>query len=153
MVHKLGLICIYQGDDWAGLLTVNNCDGTPADLANYNVNAQIREGTADQQWRIAACFLPAIILPNQISLSLTHRQTECLRNINYRWDCQIVSPDGVITTVVAGRVNVTHEITRERRRWRPNEIQAFEAIWFYGETFVEPAELEPDLGLFALYEQ
>lgn len=141
MVQKLGQICIYQGDDWAGLITVNNCDGTPMDLTGYNVQAQIREGPASQQWRIAACFLPAIILPNQISISLTHRQTVCLRNLNYYWDLQIASPDGVITTIVAGQVNVTPDITRERRVWRPAEIEAFELAWFYGNPFVEPAEL------------
>lgn len=146
MVHKLGLICIYQGDDWAGLVTVKNCDGTAMDLTGYNVQAQIREGVADQQWRIAACFLPAIILPNQISLSLTHRQTECLRNRNYQWDLQIVSPDGVITTIVAGPVSVTPEITRQPRRWRPDEIAAFEAAWWPDdEAPAEPAVFELEL--------
>lgn len=141
MVQKAGLICLYQGDDWAGLITVNNCDGTPADLTGYTVNAQIRQGPADQQWRIAACFTPAIILPNQISISLTHQQTTCLRNRLYYWDLQIASPDGVITTIVAGQVNVTPDVTRERRCWRPNEIAAFQQAWFGGQAFIEPAQL------------
>src|SRR5262245_53402539 len=125
MVNKLGLICLYQGDDWAGRVTVNHCDGPHVDLDNYRVNAQSREGPADQSHCIVACFTTAILLPNQISLSLTHWQTECLRNRNYRWDLEIVSPDGVTTTVVAGQVKVTHEVTRERQRWTDDNIEAF----------------------------
>jgi len=125
MVNRLGLICLYQGDDWAGLVTVKNCDGTQLDLDGYQVNAQIREGPADQSHCIVACFTTAILLPDQISISLTHWQTECLRNRNYRWDLQIVSPEGVITTVVPGRVNVTHEVTRERQRWSYQDQDAF----------------------------
>src|SRR5215471_1721813 len=102
MVNKAGLICIYQGDDWAGLVTVTNCDGTPLDLTGYVVNAQIRTGPANQQWRVAACFTTAVVLPNQISISLTHRQTACLRNLQYVWDLEIVSPDGIVTTIVNG---------------------------------------------------
>lgn len=138
MVYKSGQICLYQGDDWAGLVTVNNCDGTVPDLTGYNVNAQIREGPADQSWRISACFTTAIILPNQISLSLTHRQTSCLRNLDYVWDAQIVSPEGMITTVVSGAVSVTPEVTREPRRWRRDEIDAWMAAW-YGAEIIEQA--------------
>lgn len=146
MVYKTGLICLYQGDDWAGLVTVNGCDGAPFDLTGYNVQAQIRQGPADQSWRICACFLPAIILPNQISISLTHRQTACLRNLNYRWDLEIVSPEGIITTVVAGQVNVTPQVTAEPRRWRRDEADAFIAAW-YGEEAVMSEFGVPEAGL------
>jgi hypothetical protein len=130
MVYKAGLICLYQGDDWAGLVTVNNCDGSPFDLTGYNVQAQIRQGPADQSWRISACFLPAIVLPNQISISLTHRQTAVLRDLNYCWDMQIVSPDGIITTIVSGQVSVTPQVTAEPRYWRRDEIDAFTGAWY-----------------------
>lgn len=140
MIYKTGLICLYQGDDWAGLVTINSCDGAPFDLTGYNVHAQIRQGTANQS-RISACFLPAIILPNQISISLTHRQTACLRNLNYRWDLEIVSPDGIITTVVAGQVTVTPQVTAEPRSWRADEVNAFIEAW-YGLTATPPVVRE-----------
>lgn len=130
MVQKLGLICVNQGDDWAGQVTVNNCDGTPMDLTGYTVHAQMRSGPADQTWRIAACFTTAILLPNVITISLTHRQTTCLRNPQYVWSMEIVSPDGIVTTVVAGQVNVTPQVTREPRRWMRNEIDAFIEVWY-----------------------
>ena len=130
MVYKSGQLCIYQGDDWAALVTIMNCDGSTPDLTGYNVNAQIREGPAMQQRRIAACFLPAIILPNQVSISLTHRQTFRLRNQSYCWDLELISPDGMITTVVSGPVCVTQDVTREPRYWRQDEIDAFNAAWY-----------------------
>ena len=146
MVYKSALICLYQGDDWAGLLTVMNCDGSTPDFTGYTVNAQIREGPADQQWRIAACFLPAIILPNQFSLSLTHRQTFCLRDLNYCWDCEIVSPTGMVTTVVSGQVNVTQDVTRQPRLWTPDEVNAFMAAWYPNQTVMKTGPAHPTLG-------
>jgi len=146
MVNRLGAICLYQGDDWAGLVSVFNCDGTPTDLTGYNVHAQIRTGPSNQQRRIAACFTTAIILPNQISISLTHRQTTCLRQLNYVWDLEIVSSDGVITTIVAGPVSVTPQVTREPRLWREDEIAAWRAAW--GLTTSAPAPHEQPGWLF-----
>lgn len=105
-------LALYQGDDWAAMATVVNSDRTPADLTGYTAQAQIREGIADQTWLIEASLLCAIVLPNQISLSLTSRQTTRLRQPTYRWDLQLTSPDGIITTILAGQVNVIFQVTR-----------------------------------------
>lgn len=141
MVSRTGLICIYQGDDIAVLINVTNCDGSTPDLTGYTVNAQIRQGSADQSRRIAACFTPAIVLPNQVTLSLTHYQTTCLRNRNYRWDMEVISPDGVITTVVAGQVQVTPEVTRQPRVWTTAEINAFQTAWNVVITPIEQSQI------------
>jgi hypothetical protein len=132
MVATLPLY-LYQGDDWAALITVNNCDGTPFDLTDYAINAQIREGPADQTWRINATFTCAVVtplpgaIPNQISISLTNQQTTALRNLNYVWDLQIVSPAGIVTTIVSGPVQVTPTVTRIQQPWTPAAVRAFEA--------------------------
>jgi hypothetical protein len=129
-------ISLYQGDDWASLITVNNCDGSPFDLTNYTAQGQIRQGPADQNWWISATFTCAIVpvqsgqTPNQISISLTNAQTALLRNLNYVWDLQVTSPDGIITTVVGGTVSVTPEVTRTTpQTWPPSAVRAFEAAW------------------------
>lgn len=107
-------LCIYQGDDWAGQVTVlNAADGTPADLTGYTAQAQIRKAPADQAWWVAAEITCTVNPPNFISLQLTNQQTTLLTAIYYQWDLQIVSPAGLISTIMGGDVNVTLQVTRE----------------------------------------
>lgn len=109
---------IYQGDDWAATVTVQNCDGTSADLTGYTAQAQIRTGIADQTWMVSADIL-CEVWPPGVSLSLTSLQTTLLREPVYQWDLQLVSPDGIVTTIMAGQVNVAFEVTRtiEAPQW------------------------------------
>lgn len=106
-------LAIYQGDDWAATVTVTNADGTPADLTGYTAQSQIRTGPADQTYLVAAELLCDVVLPNLISLSLTHDQTTLLTEPTYQWDLQITSSAGEITTILRGDVNVAPEVTRE----------------------------------------
>lgn len=112
-------LVIYQGDDWAAMIQINDCDGNPVDLTGYTAEAQFREGIADQTWHVAAKLLCALVpaapgaVPNQISISLRSHQTTRLREPGYRWDLQLISPDGIITTILAGEVKMLYEVTRE----------------------------------------
>lgn len=105
-------LLIYQGDDWAAMVTVINADGTIPDLTGYTAQAQIREGVADQAWQTEADLTCAVVPPNQISISLTNLQTTALGQPVYRWDLQLVSPAGIITTIMAGEVRMLFEVTR-----------------------------------------
>jgi|SRR6516225_6809995 hypothetical protein len=106
-------LSIYQGDDYAAMINVYQSDNvTPANLTGFTAQAQIRPGPADQA-PVAAEFTTAIVLPNQISISLTHTQTTSLTAFGYEWDLQITSSAGAITTLLAGAVAVTQEVTRE----------------------------------------
>ena len=116
MAIKDAPLAIYQGDDWAAMVTVTNPDFTAADLTGYTAQAQIRTGPADQNPYVAAEMLTAVVTPNLISLSLTHAQTVLLDDaINYFWDLQITSGTNPpeITTLLTGAVTVTAEVTRE----------------------------------------
>jgi hypothetical protein len=114
-----GDLGIYQGDDWAAMVTVKNADGTDADLTGYTAQSQIRTGPADQVWEISAEITCAVVPPNQISLSLTSAQTGQLEQPNYCWDLQITSPANIITTILAGNVTVQPEVTRF---WTPGDL-------------------------------
>ena len=107
-------LMIYQGDDYGAIVTV--ADGvTPAAeiIAGYTAQAQIRSGIADEQTTVAAEIACTVVLPNQISLSLTHGQTAALGEQWYQWDLQLVSAGNIVTTILRGKANLGYEITRE----------------------------------------
>lgn len=103
-------LLLYQGDSYAAGVIVRNSDGTPADITGYTALAQIRRASADTDPVIAAEFTTAVTSP-LINISLTPAQTVALAG-QYQWDLQIVSPADVVTTILAGRVRVTAEISR-----------------------------------------
>jgi hypothetical protein len=117
-------LSIYQGDDWAGWITVLNCaDGTPADLTGFSAQGQIRTGPADQSRYVAAEMLATVVPRNHISLYLTSAQTAVLRGLYYCWDLQLISPSNMTTTLMGGDVQVSAEVTRESQG-----VQAWAAI-------------------------
>lgn len=102
---------IYQGDDYAAEVTVLNEDGTPADLTGYTAQSQIRVNTADASPSGVAQFATAIA-GNVITISLMHTVTKDLTKSSYVWDLQVINGVGWITTLLAGQVQMTKEVTR-----------------------------------------
>jgi hypothetical protein len=101
-------LAIYQGDDYAAVVTV---DGVP-DLTGYVAQAQIRLGPADLCPQVVVEIDTALALPNQINLLIPDNITGRLSGI-YMWDLQITDPAGITSTILAGNVVVTREVTRE----------------------------------------
>jgi len=102
---------LYQGDDFIATVTVSNADGSPADLTGCTAKAQIRKDVADKQPSVATEFTTSVQSP-VINISLTHEQTLQL-NGDYVWDLQITDGSGAITTILAGGISVTQEVTRD----------------------------------------
>ena len=102
---------IYQGDDYGAIVTVNG--GQPPDvIAGYTAKAQIREGIADEYPDVAAEITAEVaspvinlIIPRDVTVNLCGQ---------YVWDLQITDPAGVVSTILAGNVVVTPEVTREQ---------------------------------------
>lgn len=137
-------LCVYQGDDFACMLTILNCaDGTLADLTDFTVQAQIRTGVADQTpGRIAASFTATVIVPNRVSLWIPREQTRRLRDLNYVWDLQLTSSAGNVTTVLKGDCDVMPEVTRGE--WRGHlwdAIVASQPLWRPVSLYREPSGL------------
>lgn len=101
-------LAIYQGDDYAAVVTV---DGL-TDLAGFTAQAQIRVGPADTNPQIVVEIDTALALPNTINLVIPNEVTLRLSG-TYMWDLQVTDPGGVISTLLAGIVTVTPEVTRE----------------------------------------
>lgn len=103
---------IYQGDDYNAVVTISG-SGTPPNLTGYIAQAQIRVGPADTNPQVVVEITTAVILPNFVSLSIPAAVTVGLSGL-YVWDLQLVSSAGMITTVLAGGVVVTAEVTRRQ---------------------------------------
>ena len=102
---------IYQGDDYSAIVTVSSGSTPPAQvLAGYTAQAQIRQGPADIYPQIVVQISTAVNSPN-VSLSIPHAVTTTLAG-QYVWDLQLTSSAGIITTILAGNVKVTQEVTR-----------------------------------------
>ena len=102
---------IYQGDDYAADITVTESDGlTPADLTGYTAQAHIRQNLTATGDPIAefACMIAG----NVITIILEHDLSKLLVTSPLVWDLQIIDASGWITTLVAGQVLVTKEVTK-----------------------------------------
>jgi hypothetical protein len=104
-------LAISQGADWTATVTLANADGTPADLAGYIAQAQLRRGYADETDIIEAELTCVIVSPD-IILSLTHDETALLCG-RYQWDLRLTAPNGVVDKPLGGKAVVTAEVTRE----------------------------------------
>ena len=103
-------LTLYQGDDWAATVQVQNTDGTPADLTGYTAVAQIRTIPASTAQVVTSLGL-GVELPNTINLALSHGQTQQLGG-SYVWDLQCTETDGTISTIMSGVVHVIPEISQ-----------------------------------------
>lgn len=107
-------ITIYQGDDFSAIVVVSSANLSPDQVLNgYTAQAQIRSGPADSNPTIIASMVTSISSPN-IYLSIPNSVTKTMPGANFVWDLQISSPDVPprITTLLAGNVQVTLEVTR-----------------------------------------
>lgn len=102
---------VYQGDDWAATVTVRNEDGTDADITGYTARAQVRRAVADVD-PVIVVEMSAVVQSPEIQLSIPHDVTALLSG-RYVWDLQIVSAAGAVTTLLAGKVITTAEVTRQ----------------------------------------
>ena len=103
-------LAIYQGDDYNALVTVNPGIGPPDVIAGFTARAQIREDFADDCTDVAATIGTTVDSP-LIWLKIPGADTSNLCG-DYVWDLEITSPDGVVSTILAGKVKVSEEVTR-----------------------------------------
>jgi hypothetical protein len=100
---------IYQGDsyDWQFKLWQDTAMTTPVDLTGVTAKAQIRKGPGIAGPIEMAC---TVSTPNIVDVKLSATLSDtCFNGV---WDLELDGPNGV-TTVVAGTVTVTADVTEE----------------------------------------
>ena len=104
-------IAIYQGDDYAAVVTVTDGSDTPPALTGYTAQAQIRVQPADGDCRVVVEMATSFTLPNLINLSIPRDQTVQMSG-QYVWSLQLTDPSGAVQTILVGTVLVTRSVTR-----------------------------------------
>jgi hypothetical protein len=99
---------LYQGDDFTMTLTVTNPDDSEVDLAETIVEAQVRKTANDEE--VLARFTPAYS-GNVITLWLPGSESAKISG-SAVWDCHVTDAGGRITTLAAGKITTTAEVTR-----------------------------------------
>jgi hypothetical protein len=103
-------LVIYRGDThvWNFVLWGDTGRTVPIDLTDMTVAAQIRAGTGMQP---ATSLDLVVTLPNQILATLAPDQSRPLPS-SMKWDLQLTeNASGRITTILAGPVNISGDIT------------------------------------------
>ena len=105
---------LYRGDTarYSFVLWQDAAKTIPLDLTGSVAAAQVRD-RADSG-RIVVQLSCSIVLPNTVNVALLAADSAALpSNCRGVWDLQITAASGDITTVVAGNVAVTSDVTRE----------------------------------------
>src|SRR5262245_37611471 len=102
-------LAIYRGDSykWQFILWLDDAKTVPADLTGATVKAEMRVGPGTA---VLTTFVTTITMPNKINVSITSAVSGALPSTGGKWDLQVTQA-GEVTTIVAGLVTITPDIT------------------------------------------
>lgn len=102
-------IVIDQGQTFTYAFNLANVDGTPKNLTNYTITAQMRKSYGSAS---AIDFTTSKVnLEGTITLALTAEETSAIRHGRYVYDVEIESNEETLR-VLEGIITVTPEVTR-----------------------------------------
>lgn|SRR5215471_2512481 len=99
---------VYRGDTtiWTVKLWTDASRTTPVDLTGQTPKAELRNAPGGGTIIPTTCTLT---LPNTIKITLTAANAK--NAVTGVWDLQLTDGSGVVTTMVAGQVTVTPDVT------------------------------------------
>lgn len=102
-------LVIDQGTTFDLTINVNTDDGSPTDLTDYTITAQIRKSYYTSTY--TDFTTGKVNLTGEITLSLTPTQTSALKAGRYVYDVEMAAPHETVR-VMEGIITVTPEVTR-----------------------------------------
>lgn len=106
---------IDQGADWYITFYYDNPDGTPVNITSYTAALQMRTSPLAKTTVLSLTTGDGItITGNQgrIDVHATNVQTTAITNGKYSYDLEITSPQGIVTRLVQGTIEVSPQTTR-----------------------------------------
>jgi hypothetical protein len=102
-------LALYEGDSalWKFVLWTDAAQSVPYDLTGDTAKAEIRDKPDGTTVIELTC---ALTLPNQILVTLDATTSETVPAVGV-WDLQLTASNGWVSTIVAGRVVVTPDVT------------------------------------------
>src|SRR5262245_51558254 len=102
-------LSIYRGDSYKRrcTLSVEEAKTIPADVTGCTVKAEVRSGPGTA---VITTLATSVTMPNQINVTLSAAVSATLPAAA-KWDLQLTYATSDVTTVVAGAVSVTSDIT------------------------------------------
>jgi hypothetical protein len=119
-------ISIDQGSTFSSTVSVEDSVGEPFDLTDYTARAQMRKTYRSTK---VFDFDAGITSPSigEIILKMPASQTSKLKSGRYVYDVEVVSPDGEVTRVVEGQIELMPRVTL------PIEALEIEELLVYGD--------------------
>ena len=102
-------IVLDQGTTFTTAIDLNNSTGSPIDLTNYEILAQVRKSPYTQE---AVSFTATGNSSGVILLSMNAETTSMLFSGRYVYDVLVTDPSGQATRVVEGQVTVSAAVSR-----------------------------------------
>jgi hypothetical protein len=109
LIPKSLSLDLYAGDGVELQLTVDAPDGSPFDLTDGELLAEIKAKRADDDARM---MFNSAVDGNVVTLNLTGAQTAELGAFRGAWDCQWTPAAGEPRTLVQGGVTCQLDVTR-----------------------------------------
>lgn len=107
---------INQGSDFVIFFVISDSTGKTVDLEGYDAAMQLRKSTfsstADDTLTVENGRLEMYPSEGKIKVKFTNSATAGYKASSYKYDLEIVSPDGYVTRVVEGTIKVSPEVTR-----------------------------------------
>jgi hypothetical protein len=91
---------------------VNDATETPIPLTGWTYRAQIRKKATDKNVMKTLDVTQDPFLTNRLVLRLSSDEAEGLTTSGV-WDLELTDPDGTVQTVLAGKVTVILDVTRD----------------------------------------
>jgi hypothetical protein len=102
-------VALYAGDDFEMTVKVSDANGNPVILTGTTPKSEIRATQAATV--VLATFTVTTVDPSTYKLTLTGAITAALP-ASAVWDLQVTDATSKVTTLAAGKVKVTAEVTR-----------------------------------------
>ena len=116
--YEESTLCILVGDTKEETVFYKDPDGSPVDLTGYVAKMEIRErrgdtGTAPVELSSPSDGLVITELEGRIDITISSAKTRNLENFRRAvWDLEIIAPDGKVTTLLGGPVEIEKDVTR-----------------------------------------